>query len=138
MNLAPASALVVAGSAILASLGALHVLLTFRGPKLRPRDPATLAAMRADSAGITRAASMWDFWIGFNLSHSLCAIVFGVLYGYLALAHPAVLFGSWFLLGFALATLASLLLVASRWWFAAPRNGIALTLACFVAAIVVR
>lgn len=47
---------------------------------------------------------MWKAWVGFNASHALGAILFGLVYGYLALLHLAFLFQSWFLLavGFAL------------------------------------
>jgi hypothetical protein len=32
-------------AAVVLTLGVLHLLYTFRGPKLRPRDPALLARM---------------------------------------------------------------------------------------------
>jgi hypothetical protein len=48
--------------------------------------------MSATAPVISRETTMWKAWIGFNASHSLGAILFGLVYGYLALAHPAFLF----------------------------------------------
>jgi hypothetical protein len=47
---------------------------------------------------------MWRVWVGFNATHSFGLILFGALYGYLAIRHTVFLFHSWFLLalGFAL------------------------------------
>lgn len=70
-----------------------------------PRDPALQARMREVSPVISRETTMWKAWIGFNASHGLGAVLFGLVYGYLALAHPAVLFQSAFLLGLGLCLL---------------------------------
>jgi len=37
---------------------------------------------------------MWKAWIGFNASHSLGAVLFGQVYGYLVLAHAPMLLSS--------------------------------------------
>jgi hypothetical protein len=53
---------------------------------------------------ISRETTMWRVWVGFNATHSFGLILFGALYGYLAIRHSVFLFHSWFLLalGFAL------------------------------------
>lgn len=131
-----ASSLLMAGSAgIILLLGAAHLVLTFRGPKLRPRDPAIETAMREGSPVITRETTMWKAWIGFNASHSLGAMLFGVVWIHLALARTAVLFGSWFLLGTGLALLSAYLWLGVRYWFSVPRRGIALAIVLYVAAV---
>jgi hypothetical protein len=91
------SLLVAAGAAVVLALGVLHLVLTFHGPTLRPRDRALEASMRVVHPVVTRQTTMWKLWIGFNASHSASAILFGSLYGYLALAQPALLFRSAFL-----------------------------------------
>jgi hypothetical protein len=30
---------------------------------------------------------MWRFWIGFNISQAMAAILFGLIYGFLAIVH---------------------------------------------------
>jgi hypothetical protein len=47
---------------------------------------------------LTRQTTMWRAWIGFNASHSMGAVFFGLVYGYLALLHVELLFRSPFLL----------------------------------------
>jgi len=128
--------LMVASAAILLSLGTLHLVLTFVGPKLRPRDPALEARMREVSPGITRQTSMWDCWIGFNISHSMAAMLFGLIYGYLAMAHGGLLFSSPYLLTVGFLTLGGLFVTAKMYWFSSPLIGIGLSLACYLASVV--
>jgi hypothetical protein len=63
------SSLLVAGSAaIILLLGLAHLLYTFHGPKLLPRDRELQARMQEVSPVITRQTTMWKAWIGFNAS----------------------------------------------------------------------
>ena len=66
--------LMAASAAILLALGLLHLLYTFRGPKLWPRDASLQQRMSEVSPVITRETTMWKAWIGFNASHSFGAI----------------------------------------------------------------
>jgi hypothetical protein len=101
MRMLPAF-LLAASAAIILLLGLAHLLFTFYGPKLVPRDPELQARMREVSPVISRETSMWRAWVGFNASHSLGAILFGAIYGYLSLIHSAFLFQSTFLLSLGL------------------------------------
>jgi len=130
--------LVASSSFILLFLGSVHLLYTFRGTKLHPRDHAVQSAMAGDSPVLTHQTTMWRAWIGFNASHSYGAMLFGLVYGYLALFQPAVLFGSAFLITVALAFLAGLLVLAKAYWFSIPYRGVLLSISLFVAALVLR
>ena len=129
--------LIAISAAILLFLGVVHLLYTFRGRKLHPRDPALEAAMKQDHPVLTRRTTMWNAWVGFNASHSMGAILYGLLYGYLALAHGAMLFASPFLLGTGLALLLGYTLVGRRYWFNAPNSGIFAATALYIAALIV-
>ena len=128
------SLLVLASAVIVFALGLVRLLITFRGPKLRPRSAALLAQMQADSPGITRQTSMWRAWLGFNASHSLGAMLYGAVYGYFALCQPQLLFGSAYLSLLGAALLSSYLWLARRYWFSAPLAGISLASICYAAA----
>ncbi len=130
-----ASILMFLSAAIILLLGAIHLLYTFHGPKLTPRDPALQVKMGEVSPVLTKDTSMWKAWVGFNASHSMGAILFGLIYAYLALAHTAVLFNSPFLLITGLVMLGGLLALAKAYWFRIPLAGIALSLACYLAGI---
>jgi hypothetical protein len=93
-----ASIFIAASAGIMLLLGVLHLLYTFRGPKLYPHDPNLTARMAATSPGISSETTMWKAWVGFNVSHSFSLILFGLIYGYLAIRHGAFLFHSWFFL----------------------------------------
>ena len=129
-----AQMLACASAAIILLLGSAHLLLTFHGNKLHPRDSELLARMDATPAMISRQTSMWKSWIGFNASHSLGAMVFGLVFCYLAWLQPALLFGSYFLGLTGFLTLASYLAIAKQYWFRRPLQGIALALLLYVAA----
>ena len=129
--------LVAASAAIILLLGMIHLLYTFRGNKLHPRDSALEARLKEVSPVITRETTMWKAWIGFNASHSYGAILFGLVYGYLALFHGAFLFGSPFLLVLGLVLLAGYAFLGRAYWFSVPFRGIVLSTALYVAALVV-
>jgi hypothetical protein len=76
-----APSLIAARAAIILLLGLIHLLYTFRGPKLNPRDAALETRMKEISPVVTRETTMWKAWVGFNASHSYGAILFGLVYG---------------------------------------------------------
>ena len=69
---------------------------------------------------------MWKTWVGFNASHSLGSMLFGLLYGYLALAQPAVLFGSMFPGMVGGAFLLGFVALGKAYWFSTPFRGLVL------------
>ena len=131
-----AQALIAASAAIVFGLGALHLLLTFRGPKLLPREPGLRAQMEQGTLVLTRETSVWKAWIGFNASHSLGAMLFGAVYGHLALAYPAVLLHSPVLLGVGAALLLAYAWLGRRYWFSVPLRGIVLSLLLYAAGVI--
>lgn len=129
------SALIIASAAIILLLGLVHLLYTFRGRKLHPRDDELEARMKEVTPVLTRQTTMWKSWVGFNASHSFGAILFGLVYGYLALLHSAFLLQSSFLLGLGLLLLAGYVFLGWRYWFSVPFRGIVVATICYVAAL---
>jgi hypothetical protein len=137
MMIALPSMLMVASAAVIFLLGALHLTYTFSGSKLHPRDAELRARLEQVSPVISRQTTMWKAWIGFNASHSYGALLFGAVYGYLALVHRTVLFQSWFLLGLGLLFLVGFAFLAKRYWFSVPFRGILLATAFYVSALLI-
>jgi hypothetical protein len=133
-----ASIFMLLGSAIILTLGAIHLMYTFSGKKLTPRDPALQMRMADVSPVLTRETTMWKAWVGFNASHSYGAILFGVVYGYLAVAHREVLFNSPFLLAVGLAMLCGWLVLGKVYWFSIPFRGILVATVCYVLSVALR
>lgn len=127
--------LMVASAFIFLSLGVIHLIYTFWGPKLLPRDPALIESMKAVALVLTSETSVWKAWIGFNASHSMAAILFGAVYGYLAIFEPAMLFGSQFLQAVGFLMLAGFVVLAWVYWFSVPFFGVALSLLLYVTGI---
>lgn len=132
-----ASLLVAASAGIILLLGLIHLTITFSGTKLNPRSAALLTSMQDISPLISKETTMWKAWVGFNASHSMGAILFGLVYGYLALAQGALLFQYPYLLVVGLAMLLGLTALGKVYWFSIPFIGIGIALACYCAGLVV-
>jgi len=115
---------IAAAAAIILALGLAHLFYTFKGHKLHPRDDALKQAMQEVSPVLTRETTMWRAWIGFNASHSYGAILFGWVYGYLALRHPTFFFESYFMVLTGLVLLAGYVVLGRLYWFSVPFRGI--------------
>lgn len=130
-----AKVLMVFSASIILTLGVVHLVYTFWGTRLTPRDPSLQVSMSQISPVITKETTMWRAWVGFNASHSMGAILFGLIYGFLAIAHSPLLFQSPFLLIVGLAMLGGFFALGKVYWFSVPFTGISISLACYVASI---
>ena len=115
-------------AAVVGLLGALHLLYTFHGTKLRPRDTHLERQMGLVSPEISRQTTMWRAWVGFNASHSLGALLFALLFGWFGLAQPQLFFASKFPVAVGFAMLAAYVLLAIRYWFWIPLAGVSIAL----------
>lgn len=123
------------GSGIILLLGAIHLLYTFWGQKLTPRDSDLRTSMNDVAPVISNETTMWKAWVGFNASHSMGAILFGLIYGYLAVFEANLLFGSIYLTSVGVAMLVGLFLLGKKYWFNIPFTGISIALVCFLAGV---
>ncbi len=122
--------LLIAGGTLFSALGLLHAIYTicdvYRPTHLAPTDPAVIGQMTAAGLRLARGrTNMWDAWLGFNLSHGLGAIVFGLVCvgaGVFArgLGVPKAALLILVIVG------AIYLLLAVRFWFRIPAIGIAI------------
>ena len=137
MNAASFAPWLIAGSAaVLLLFGTAHLLFTFRGPKFNPRDAVLKARMMEVAPVISAETTMWKAWIGFNASHSYGAMLYGLVYGYLALCHPAFLFQSWFLLALGAVLMVGLVFLGKVYWFSTPYRGILVSSALYLGGLV--
>jgi hypothetical protein len=132
-----ASALIAAAAAIILFLGLIHLSFTFRGRRLHPRDAGLKTAMESTAPVLSRQTTMWRAWVGFNASHAMGAMLYGLVYLDLALLHGGFLFGTRLLLWLGLAFLLGWLALARLYWFSTPLRGIALAALLYAAGLVV-
>lgn len=125
----------VLSASISLTLGAIHLVYTFWGTALTPRDPALQISMKQIAPVITNETTMWRAWLGFNASHSMGLILFGLVFGFLALAHDRLLFQSTFLLVVGFAMLGGLVALCKLYFFTSPLIGMSISLVCYVASI---
>lgn len=124
MLLAPA--LILASATVLGLLGGLHLLFTFYGNQFDPRDAIVTEALRVVSPVISRQTTMARAAKGFHASHSLGAMLFALVWGYLALHQWQMLLQSTFFLALGMGVLLAYQALAQRYWFSVPQRGIAL------------
>ena len=130
------SYLMVASVSVIGLLGLVHLILTFKGAKLFPRDPALLNAMKEGVPVITKQTTIWKMWLGFNASHSVGILLFALMYGYLAVCHSDLLFQSVYLQVLGLVVLATYVLLAKLYWFVKPLTGAIISLLLYVSSLV--
>ena len=126
------------GGGIFVLLGFLHALYTFldirRPRRLVPRDSAVALAMAASPVRLSRGGTtMWRAWVGFNFSHSLGGVLFGVLCIGAGIVLGAVVIPAWVLLLFVVIALIYLGL-SVLYWFRIPTVGIAVASLCLLVA----
>jgi hypothetical protein len=123
-------------------LGTMHALYTPRRTDerkgLSPGDPALAEVMARTRLVLTRRTDMWRTWVGFNLSHSLGAVLFGTVV--VLAGRNAASFGSnaAVFLPFAVIVSAAYLGLGLVYWFRTPITGIAIALVLFSSAWIVR
>lgn len=119
---------------IVGGLGVVHGYLTFFSHVFAPRDVELAQAMLRVSPRISSATTMWRAGQGFHASHSLGALLFALIYGYLSLQQPALLFASVVLQLIGAVYLLCLALLAFRFWFKVPQRGVVLATVCYLLA----
>jgi hypothetical protein len=131
-----AQTLIAASAAITLAMGSGHLWLTFFSRAFSPRDSALEERMKSVPTIFNKRLLMWKAWTGFNASHSVAPMLFGLVYGYLALMHREVLFQSQFLLALGAVTLAFYVFLAWRYWFYLPLLGVSAAFVLYVGGIV--
>lgn len=130
-----ARASLLASACIVLLLGSVHLAYTFSGTRLWPRDPGVQAAMAATPLQLTAGTTVWRAWLGFNASHALGLVFFGLVYGSLAVDASGRGRGDLFLMAVGLAVLSAQVVLARLFWFPAPLAGLALAWVLFALAL---
>ena len=112
--------LISACAAITLYFGSVHLELTFFTDQLTPVDGQLETAMKHVAAHISSETTMWKTWVGFNVSHSMGLMLFGLIYGYLTVYQWEVLRRSYFLSGLGLLVLVGYVVLARLFWFKDP------------------
>ena len=133
-----AAALMATSAGIVLALGTAHLVYTFVGPKFNARDPALTQRMKEVSPVISADTTMWKAWISFNATHSMGAMLFGLVFGGFALFDPAYLFAAPWLLALGAAMLGGFVALGWHYWFSVPFRGSVLAFVCYLASIALR
>jgi hypothetical protein len=128
--------LFLAGAVPFVLLGLAHAIATplrvDQAKGLAPLDPGLARAMFQTPLLLTRRTNMWLAWVGFNLSHSLGILLFGVVVVLIGRSSSsfATEGGPFALLAVVIS--ACYLVLGIRYWFRTPIIGCAVSLGLFV------
>jgi hypothetical protein len=121
-------------------LGAIHILYSLRDvwapSKLTPYDDSVRESMQKSTLALTRQTTMWRAWLGFNISHGIGVLFFGLVYLILALSDIALLSRVTLLPVLGLVISASYLVLSVKYWFHIPAIGSGIGATCFLVALV--
>ena len=123
----------VAGAVPFIVLGTIHLLYTFFTNRFSSRTIALDEQMKNAHPVLTKETTMWKAWIGFNGSHSLGAIYFGVINLFFPLYDFGIVQSPFFLL-LNISSVSFYVWLAKRYWFSTPFKGIMVSAGCFIAA----
>ena len=116
-------------------LGSLHLLFTGWGRRLHPADPTLIERLRLTPPRLTRETDLWRCWIGFNASHGLGVVGYGLMLAGLSILDAGLFARHPLLAAWALAMMLGYLLLARRYWFSTPRRVLWVALALLVAGL---
>jgi hypothetical protein len=124
------------GAAVFALLGVAHGVLTLRDlhvPRsFTPTDDNLRRAMAETPLRLAPRTTIWNAWLGFNLSHSLGLVIFGAFFGGLALHDFGMVAENLFLRSSAVVVGLIYVVLALRFWFWVPAVVSAVGTLCFV------
>ena len=126
------------GGGIFVLLGLLHAIYTYldigRPRRLVPQDPGVAQAMAKSNLRLSGGGTtMWRAWVGFNFSHSLGVVFFGIVCIGAGVVLGTVALPAWILFVFVVVALIYLV-VGLLYWFRIPVAGIALAGVCLLVA----
>jgi hypothetical protein len=124
------------GAALFGLLGVAHGVLILRDlhePRaFTPTDESLRRAMAEAPLRLAPQTTIWNAWLGFNLSHSLGLVIFGTLLGWLAFHDFDVVAENLFLRFSAVVVGLLYVVLALRFWFRVPAVFAAAGTICFI------
>ena len=119
-------------------LGIAHAMHTPRQPNerkgLSPTDPGLAESMARSRIHLTGRTDMWRAWVGFNLSHSLGAVLFGVVVVLVGRTSASFEYNAAVFLPLAVVVSIAYLSLGVAYWFRTPIIGICVSVFLFSAA----
>lgn len=123
------------GSGIVLTLGSLHLLYTLFTRRLYPKNESLVLEMKRVRPVLTNETTMWKAWVGFNCSHSIGAIYFGIANLYLGVFDYYLIISDTFFVILNFSVAFSFCVLGWKYWFRIPLIGMSLCLVCYLASI---
>lgn len=125
----------ILASMILLLLGATHLYYTFFTNRFSIRNKEVEEGMKNSYPVLTARTTVWKAWIGFNASHSLCAIYMALINILFAVEYYELLKESVSIKSLTVVSAFFLLYLGKRYWFNIPFTGIFISCICYTFAL---
>ncbi|MFL0352638.1 LIC_13387 family protein [Xanthomarina sp. GH4-25] len=120
------------GALIFFILGGIHLTYTFFTNKFSSRNQNVIAEMKSSYPILTKRTTMWKAWIGFNASHSMGVLFFGIINLYIAFKYFDVLQSDHFFFLLNILIAGFYVWLGKKYWFNVPFIGAFITLTCYL------
>lgn len=120
------------GSLIFIILGSIHLIYTFFTNKFSSRNQNVISEMKASYPILTKHTTMWKAWVGFNASHSMGVLFFGIINLYIAFKYFDDFQLDYFFFILNILIVGFYVWLGKKYWFNIPFSGALITLICYV------
>ncbi|WP_044397925.1 hypothetical protein [Lacinutrix sp. Hel_I_90] len=122
----------IIGAFIFSVLGSIHLFYTFFTNTFSSRNTHVISEMKSSHPILTKRTTMWKAWIGFNASHSMGLLFFGIINLYLSINHSDTFQADHFLLTLNILVAGFYVCLGKKYWFNIPFTGALVTLICYL------
>lgn len=120
------------GSLIFIILGSIHLTYTFFTNKFSSKNKTVITEMKASYPILTKYTTIWKSWVGFNASHSIGVLFFGVINLYIAFKYFDVFQSDHFFFLLNIFIVGFYVWLGKKYWFNIPFLGAIITLTAYI------
>ncbi|WP_418637826.1 LIC_13387 family protein [Winogradskyella sp.] len=122
----------IIGTLIFIILGSIHLIYTFFTNKFSSRNSAVIAEMKLSHPILTKQTTLWKAWVGFNASHSIGVLFFGIINLYLMLNYYDTFKSDHFFIILNIFIACFYIWLSKKYWFNVPFIGASIGLICYL------
>lgn len=125
------------GALIFIVLGSIHLFYTFFTNKFSSRNTHVISEMKSSHPILTKQTTLWKAWVGFNASHSIGVVFFGIMNLYIAFKYFDILQSDQFFFLLNILTAGFYVWLGKKYWFHIPFLGALISFIFYVLSYII-